>query len=98
MVPKHIVTSIVLKAVANDRRKVAPCLDEFYGPRFDAIDWVASVIKLRSELSDLSDDNNAANKTYESRILEEESSSDESDEEKYGNIGNGKTIFDHSLP
>ncbi|GFX82259.1 hypothetical protein TNCV_972711 [Trichonephila clavipes] len=32
------------------------------------------------------DDDNAANKTYESRILETESSSDESDEEKHGNI------------
>ncbi|GFU56206.1 hypothetical protein TNCV_712651 [Trichonephila clavipes] len=35
----------------------------------------------KSELSDLSDDDNAANKTYESRILEGESSSDENDEE-----------------
>ncbi|PRD22454.1 UNVERIFIED_CONTAM: hypothetical protein NCL1_49049 [Trichonephila clavipes] len=40
----------------------------------------------RAELSDLSDDNNAANKTYESRILEGEPSSDESDEETHGNI------------
>ncbi|PRD25110.1 UNVERIFIED_CONTAM: hypothetical protein NCL1_41855 [Trichonephila clavipes] len=38
------------------------------------------------ELSDLSYDDIAANKTYESRILEGESSSDESDEETYGNI------------
>ncbi|GFW03409.1 hypothetical protein TNCV_1739591 [Trichonephila clavipes] len=55
-------------------------------------------IRLTSELSDLSDDDNAENKTYESRILEGESSSDESDEEKRGNILNGKTILDHSLP
>ncbi|PRD31268.1 UNVERIFIED_CONTAM: hypothetical protein NCL1_23958 [Trichonephila clavipes] len=43
-------------------------------------------IELRSELSDLSDDDNAANKTYEPRILEGESSSDESDEVTHGNI------------
>ncbi|PRD35279.1 UNVERIFIED_CONTAM: hypothetical protein NCL1_12020 [Trichonephila clavipes] len=43
-------------------------------------------IELRSKLSDLSADDNAANKTYESRILEGESSSDEIDEEKHGNI------------
>ncbi|GFY08717.1 hypothetical protein TNCV_5006301 [Trichonephila clavipes] len=47
---------------------------------------VRNQIELRSELSDLSGDNNAANKTYESRILEGESSSDEGDEEKHGNI------------
>ncbi|GFW59391.1 hypothetical protein TNCV_2911361 [Trichonephila clavipes] len=40
--------------------------------------------ELRSELSDLSDDDNAVNKTYESRILKGESSSDESYEEKMG--------------
>ncbi|GFV51006.1 hypothetical protein TNCV_2540941 [Trichonephila clavipes] len=40
----------------------------------------------RSELSDTSDEDNAANKTYESRILEKESSSDESNEETHGNI------------
>ncbi|GFW01497.1 hypothetical protein TNCV_4539951 [Trichonephila clavipes] len=49
-------------------------------------------------LSDLSDDDNAANKAYKSRILEGESGSDESNEEKHGNILNGKTILDHSLP
>ncbi|GFV56600.1 hypothetical protein TNCV_1247951 [Trichonephila clavipes] len=43
-------------------------------------------IIIRSELSNISDDDNAANKTYESRILEGESSSDESDEEKHGDI------------
>ncbi|GFX33746.1 hypothetical protein TNCV_3961551 [Trichonephila clavipes] len=48
---------------------------------------------VRSELRDLSDDDNA-----ELCILEEESSSDESDEEKHGNIRNGKTILDNSLP
>ncbi|GFW45450.1 hypothetical protein TNCV_3243901 [Trichonephila clavipes] len=42
-------------------------------------------IELRLELSDLLDDDNAANKTYESRILEEESSSDESNEGTHGN-------------
>ncbi|PRD26083.1 UNVERIFIED_CONTAM: hypothetical protein NCL1_39078 [Trichonephila clavipes] len=36
------------------------------------------------KLSDLSDDNNAANKSYESRIQEGESNSDESDEENMG--------------
>ncbi|GFW73595.1 hypothetical protein TNCV_1540501 [Trichonephila clavipes] len=41
------------------------------------------VIELRSELSDLSDDDNVASKAYESRILEGESSSDESDEETH---------------
>ncbi|GFU59262.1 hypothetical protein TNCV_4197861 [Trichonephila clavipes] len=51
-----------------------------------------------SELSDFLDDDYAANKTYESRILEGESSYDESDQEKHGNICNGKTILDHSLP
>ncbi|GFT80380.1 hypothetical protein TNCV_2184431 [Trichonephila clavipes] len=40
-------------------------------------------IGLRSQLSDLSDDDSAANKIYESRLLEGESSSDESNE---GNI------------
>ncbi|GFW33863.1 hypothetical protein TNCV_3589481 [Trichonephila clavipes] len=55
-------------------------------------------IELRSELRDLSDDDNAANKTYESRILEEESSSDESDQETHGNICNGKSILDPYLP
>ncbi|GFU67162.1 hypothetical protein TNCV_3770941 [Trichonephila clavipes] len=59
---------------------------------------LSSQARLTSELSDLSDDDNAENKTYESRILEGESSSDESDEEKRGNILNGKTILDHSLP
>ncbi|GFV99554.1 hypothetical protein TNCV_5079181 [Trichonephila clavipes] len=39
--------------------------------------------QIRSELNDLSDD---ANKTGEWRILEGESSSDESDEETHGNI------------
>ncbi|GFX86439.1 hypothetical protein TNCV_2563281 [Trichonephila clavipes] len=43
-------------------------------------------IEVRSELSDLSDDDNAANKTYESRILEGESSSNGSDEETHGDI------------
>ncbi|GFW34558.1 hypothetical protein TNCV_951881 [Trichonephila clavipes] len=38
-----------------------------------------------SDLSDLSDDDNAANKTYELRILEGELSSEESDEETHGN-------------
>ncbi|GFV93805.1 transposable element Tc1 transposase [Trichonephila clavipes] len=47
---------------------------------------VQSMIELRSELSDLWDDDNAANKPYELHILEGESSPDESDEEKYGNI------------
>ncbi|GFX94985.1 hypothetical protein TNCV_3046171 [Trichonephila clavipes] len=41
------------------------------------------------KLSNLLDDDNAANKTYECRIRERESSSDESDEGKYSNIGNG---------
>ncbi|GFY30409.1 zinc finger BED domain-containing protein 5 [Trichonephila clavipes] len=44
------------------------------------------MITLRSELSDLSDDDNAANKTEESRVLEGESSSDECNDEKHGNI------------
>ncbi|GFS81837.1 hypothetical protein TNCV_1544661 [Trichonephila clavipes] len=39
-----------------------------------------------SGLSDLSDDDNAANKTCESRIPKGESSSDESNEENYGDI------------
>ncbi|GFV73910.1 hypothetical protein TNCV_2641741 [Trichonephila clavipes] len=52
----------------------------------------------KSELMDLSDDDNAATKTYESRILEGESSSDEKDKETHGNILNGKTILDPSLP
>ncbi|PRD29296.1 UNVERIFIED_CONTAM: hypothetical protein NCL1_29808 [Trichonephila clavipes] len=43
-------------------------------------------IELISKLSDHSDDNNATNKTYEMRILEGESSSDESDEENRWNI------------
>ncbi|GFX60048.1 hypothetical protein TNCV_4557281 [Trichonephila clavipes] len=38
--------------------------------------------KSDSELNDLSDDDYAANKTYELRTLEEESSSDESNDEK----------------
>ncbi|GFT78341.1 hypothetical protein TNCV_655591 [Trichonephila clavipes] len=42
-------------------------------------------IEFRSELSDLLDDNNAANKTYESHILEGESSSYESNEETHCN-------------
>ncbi|GFW24124.1 hypothetical protein TNCV_4951681 [Trichonephila clavipes] len=50
-----------------------------------------------AEHSDLSDHNNAANKTYESRLLEGESRSDESDEEKHGNILNGRTTLDHYL-
>ncbi|GFV78553.1 hypothetical protein TNCV_1888591 [Trichonephila clavipes] len=50
-----------------------------------------------SELCDLSDDDYVADKTHESRILEGESSSDESDEEKHGNICNAKTILDHPL-
>ncbi|GFS83469.1 hypothetical protein TNCV_514061, partial [Trichonephila clavipes] len=58
----------------SKRRRILPEEDNF-----DSIEF-------RSELSDLSDDNNAANKTYESRILEAEPSSDESDEEKNGNI------------
>ncbi|GFW46763.1 hypothetical protein TNCV_2981191 [Trichonephila clavipes] len=41
---------------------------------------------IRSELSDLSDDDNVANKTQESRVLEGESSSGECNEEKLGNI------------
>ncbi|GFT62434.1 uncharacterized protein TNCV_2899701 [Trichonephila clavipes] len=41
------------------------------------------LIELRSELSDLSDDDNAANKAYESRILEGESSLEESGEETH---------------
>ncbi|GFX97988.1 uncharacterized protein TNCV_4906391 [Trichonephila clavipes] len=40
-------------------------------------------IELRSELSDLLDDDNAANKAYDSRILERESSSDESNEDTH---------------
>ncbi|GFV31405.1 hypothetical protein TNCV_3932291 [Trichonephila clavipes] len=40
----------------------------------------------RSEHSDLSDDDNAVNKTYELRILERESSCYESDEETHENI------------
>ncbi|GFU39746.1 hypothetical protein TNCV_1949461 [Trichonephila clavipes] len=47
-----------------------------------------------SELSDLSDDD----ETHEPRILEGESSSGESNEEKHGNICNGKIILDQPLP
>ncbi|GFX94958.1 hypothetical protein TNCV_3045901 [Trichonephila clavipes] len=43
-------------------------------------------IELRLEIRDVTDDGNAANKTYESRILEGVSSSDESDRETHGNI------------
>ncbi|PRD33601.1 UNVERIFIED_CONTAM: hypothetical protein NCL1_17164 [Trichonephila clavipes] len=43
-------------------------------------------IEIRSYLSNISDDENAANKTYELRILEEESHSDECDEETHRNI------------
>ncbi|GFU99491.1 hypothetical protein TNCV_4763521 [Trichonephila clavipes] len=39
----------------------------------------------QSEISDLSDDDNAANKTFESPIPEGEPNSDESDEETHGN-------------
>ncbi|GFU20494.1 hypothetical protein TNCV_2522321 [Trichonephila clavipes] len=42
-------------------------------------------IELGSELSDISDDDKVVNKTYESCILEGESSLDESDEETHGN-------------
>ncbi|GFT64808.1 uncharacterized protein TNCV_2256551 [Trichonephila clavipes] len=51
----------------------------------DRAGWVLleSLLLLRSELSDLLDDDNAANETYESRILEGESSSDENDEETH---------------
>ncbi|GFX42877.1 hypothetical protein TNCV_5072411 [Trichonephila clavipes] len=54
----------------------------------DRADWalLESLQMYRSELGDLSVDDNAANKAYESRILEGESSSDESDEETHGNI------------
>ncbi|GFW37259.1 uncharacterized protein TNCV_5021571 [Trichonephila clavipes] len=55
-------------------------------------------IELRSELRDRSDNNNAANKTYESRILKRESRSDESEEEKHGTISNEKKNLDNSLP
>ncbi|GFT15073.1 hypothetical protein TNCV_4316511 [Trichonephila clavipes] len=55
------------------------------------------MIEFRSEFSYLLDDGNAANETYESCILKVESSSDESEEEKHGNISNGKTILAHSL-
>ncbi|GFV95132.1 DUF4817 domain-containing protein [Trichonephila clavipes] len=51
-----------------------------------------------SELSDLLNDDYASDKTYEPRILDGETSSDKSDEEKHGNIFNGKTILDHPLP
>ncbi|GFW33929.1 hypothetical protein TNCV_3590141 [Trichonephila clavipes] len=48
------------------------------------------------ELCDLSDDDYAADKTYETRMLEGKSSSDKRDEENHGNICNGKTILDPS--
>ncbi|GFU33528.1 hypothetical protein TNCV_1797641 [Trichonephila clavipes] len=54
--------------------------------------------KSDSEISNFSDDDYTVNKTNELRILEEESSSYENDEEKHGNICNGMTILDHSLP
>ncbi|GFU18825.1 hypothetical protein TNCV_1085661 [Trichonephila clavipes] len=47
---------------------------------------IINQIGFRSELSDLPDDDNPANKTYESRILEVEPSSEESDEETQENI------------
>ncbi|GFT16624.1 multidrug resistance-associated protein 1 [Trichonephila clavipes] len=49
-------------------------------------------IEPKSEFSDLSDDDNAAKKTYESRILEGESSSDEGGEEKYGTVANSSFL------
>ncbi|GFS62437.1 hypothetical protein TNCV_1262311 [Trichonephila clavipes] len=42
--------------------------------------------KSDSELNDLSDDDYVADTKYESRILEGESSSDQRDEQKHGNI------------
>ncbi|GFW99591.1 hypothetical protein TNCV_3418241 [Trichonephila clavipes] len=89
----------MLARVTNEGRKVrSGCqkVEEFSQKKF--FSRCINQIELRLELSDLSDDDNAANKTNESRILEGESSSDESDEEKHGNILNGKTILDHSLP
>ncbi|GFT28149.1 hypothetical protein TNCV_645231 [Trichonephila clavipes] len=54
--------------------------------------------KSDSELSDFSDDDYTVDKTYEPDILEGKSSSEERDEEKHGNICNGKTILDHPFP
>ncbi|GFV74632.1 hypothetical protein TNCV_5130741 [Trichonephila clavipes] len=54
--------------------------------------------ELDSKLSDLLDDDDFADKTCEPRILDGKSSSNESEEEKHGNICNKKTILDHSLP
>ncbi|GFY03901.1 hypothetical protein TNCV_1196811 [Trichonephila clavipes] len=51
-----------------------------------------------AKISAFHDDDYAGDKTYEPRLLEGESSSDETDEEKHGHIWNGKTILDHSLP
>ncbi|GFX19837.1 hypothetical protein TNCV_1433981 [Trichonephila clavipes] len=47
--------------------------------------------------SDLLDDLYVADKTYEPRILEGESSSYETYEEKHGNVCTEKTILDHLL-
>ncbi|GFU92437.1 hypothetical protein TNCV_5018041 [Trichonephila clavipes] len=47
----------------------------------------------RSELIDLSDDDNAASKTYESHILKEETGSDESVEKKHIGIFEMKRQF-----
>ncbi|GFX88203.1 hypothetical protein TNCV_160171 [Trichonephila clavipes] len=54
--------------------------------------------KSDSELSGLTDNDYTVDKTYDRRILEGEPNSDESDEEKHGDISNGKTILDHPLP
>ncbi|PRD29569.1 UNVERIFIED_CONTAM: hypothetical protein NCL1_28980 [Trichonephila clavipes] len=51
-----------------------------------AINFLFHTFVEESELRHLSEDDNAANKTHETRILEGESSSDESDEETHGNI------------
>ncbi|GFU95457.1 hypothetical protein TNCV_4787921 [Trichonephila clavipes] len=54
--------------------------------------------KSGSEFKNLSEDDYAADKTYETCILEGKSSSDESEEVKHGNIYNGQTVLDHALP
>jgi hypothetical protein len=48
--------------------------------------------KSDSELSDLSDDNDAANKTYEPLLMEGQSSAEELDKENNANISNGVTM------
>ncbi|GFW75861.1 hypothetical protein TNCV_4430431 [Trichonephila clavipes] len=58
---------------------------------------VSIMNKPESDLSHLSDDDYAADKTYESRFLGGESGSDNRDEEKHGNICNGKTNFGSSF-